>query len=278
MSEVIAIIGATSSGKSTLGEALALQFNGEIVSADSRQVYCGLDLGTGKEQLKVKQWCIDIADPGERTTVVAWRQQAEAAITDILKRGKVPIVVGGSGLYMDALIDNFTFAPEDATGTMRAELELLDTPALQERGKSTSTNRRHLIRAIEREALGGHPTKQPSPYRWLVLGIALERAVLYQRIDQRVDDRMRQGMLAEVEGLLARGVAADWLRSLGLEYRYLTDYLAGAYPSLPEALSQLKFASHHFARRQLIWWRRRTDIVWLPETAAALAVAGRFLS
>lgn len=282
---VLAVVGATASGKSALGEALALRFNGEIISADSRQVYRSLDLGTGKEKLPVTQHCIDIADPGERVTVVDWKRQAESAISDIHKRGKVPIVVGGSGLYVDALLDNFSFAPEDETGEVRSELETLTTEALQERLRgvdpasaiASTNNRRHLVRALEREALGERPNKQPSPYEWLVLGVELERDVLYKRIDQRVDSRMKQGMLEEVEGLLKSGVSAVWLRSLGLEYRYLTDYIEGRFDSREIALEKLKFATHHFARRQLIWWRRRTDIVWVTTANQAIERAASFL-
>lgn len=276
--KVMAVVGATASGKSALGELLALEYNGEIVSADSRQVYRGLDLGTGKETLKVKQWCLDIVDPGERMTVVAWKSLAETAIHDILGRGKTPIVVGGSGLYVDALIDNYSFAPEDVTGSLRAELDSLSTGSLRDRLTeldprspiAQTNNRRHLIRALERAALGQPPKKQPSPYNWLLLGVERERSELYQRIDQRIDNRMAQGMLAEVEGLIQRGVSADWLRSLGLEYRYLTDYIEGIYPSLEEAVQKLKFASHHFARRQLIWWRRRSDIHWVTTERQAI--------
>jgi len=282
--KIIVVVGATASGKSALGETLALRFKGEIVSADSRQVYRGLDLGSGKEQLKVKQWGLDIVDPGERMTVVEWKRQAEVAIADIIQRGKVPIVVGGSGLYVDALVDNYSFAPEDATGGMRDELEKLSTGMLRERltainpnsNIAQTNNRRHLIRALERATLGQEPQKQPSPYNWLLIGCERPRAELYQRIDQRVDDRMKQGMLAEVEGLIKQGVSADWLRSLGLEYRYLTDYIEGKYPTLDEALQKLKYASHHFARRQLIWWRRRTDIHWVTTTDQAIGLVRSF--
>lgn len=282
--KVVAILGATASGKSALGEAIGLQFNGEIVSADSRQVYRGLDLGTGKEQLKIQQHCIDCVDPGERMTVVMWKQHAESAIQDICAHSKLPIVVGGSGLYMDALIDNYSFAAEDETGGLRHELESLSTGVLRDRLRSIrpddtivdTTNRRHLIRAIERALLDTPPTKQPSPYEWLLIGIDRPRTELYAAIDARVDRRMAEGMEDEVRGLLAAGVSGEWLRSLGLEYRFLTDYIEGALDK-DAAIQKLKFATHQFARRQLMWWRRRGDIHWVTTTDEAIAQVTAFM-
>lgn len=283
--KVIAILGATGSGKSALGEALALRFNGEIVSADSRQVYRGLNLLSGKEVLKVKQHCIDLANPGEKITVVSWREKAVAAIESLLKQNKVPFVVGGSMLYLDALVDNYTFAPEDETGRVRQEVEKLTTGQLQEELKwadptssiAQTTNRRHLVRAVERVRLGGGPTKKESPYEWLILGVERPREELYERIDRRVDQRMHVGMLQELEDLLKSGVDPFWLKSLGLESRYLSEYIEGQW-ELGEAKTKLKYATHHFARRQLMWWRHRSDISWVKTETEAIAKVKEFLA
>ena len=265
--QVLVVVGPTASGKSALGEALALQYDGEIISADSRQVYRRLDLGTGKEKLKVPQRLIDIKDPEERFTVMEWCDRAHQEIDELLAAGRLPIIVGGTGLYVSALLEGYDFAPEgDAklketlaamtTAELVAELEQTNATALE--GLDTR-NHRYLERAVEKTRLGWQaPTTSEPLYDSLVLLADWPREELYARIDRRLDDRLRQGLLEEVEGLIKDDVSADWLKRLGLEYRYLTDYLEGRYKSLNEAVQRLKFATHHFARRQLIWWRKRS--------------------
>jgi tRNA dimethylallyltransferase len=265
--QLLVIVGPTASGKSSLGEALALAYDGEIISADSRQVYRGLDLGSGKERLKVPQRLIDIKDPEERFTVMEWCDRARQEIDELLAAGRLPIIVGGTGLYVSALLDGYDFAPEGdvklkeslaamSTAELVAELKQTNAPALE--GLDTR-NHRYLERAVEKTRLGWRaPTTSEPLYDALVLLADWPRPELYARIDRRLDDRLRQGLLGEVQGLIKDGVSADWLKRLGLEYRYLTDYLEGRYKSLNEAVERLKFATHHFARRQLIWWRRRS--------------------
>lgn len=264
--QVLVVAGPTASGKSSLGEQLARALNGEIISADSRQVFRRLDLGTGKEVLSVPQRLIDIKDPEERFTATEWCELARREIDDLLAEGKLPIIVGGTGLYITALLEGYDFAPE-GDAALKQELAAASEADLVAELKRDNPdvmksldprNRRYLERAVEKTRLGWRaPTKVDAPYDALVLLVDWPRAELYERIDRRLDIRLKQGLLAEVEGLLKDGVAAEWLKRLGLEYRYLTDYLEGRYKSLDEAVTRLKYATHHFARRQLIWWRHR---------------------
>ncbi len=286
--KIVVILGPTASGKTKLGAEICRKFNGEIISADSRQVFRELNLGTGKERLDIPQHLIDIVEPGERYTVVEWKQAAEAEITKLAAAGKLPVIVGGSSLYVTALIDNYQFAPEDQLGELRTKLEekskteLLEQLSVLNPEKAAIVdveNHVYLVRAVERALLGDdHQPKKGKPkYDVLMIGIALEREALYQNIDQRVDERIKSGMLEEVAGLLKQGVSVDWLKRLGLEYKFLTKHLQGEL-TLEEALKKLKFATHHFARRQLIWWRHRTGLHWVNNQAEALNLVKDFLA
>lgn len=285
--KIIVILGPTASGKSALGEKLCLEYNGEIISADSRQVFKKLDLGTGKEKLKVPQHLIDVANLGERYTVVDWKKQADKIIERLVNNNKVPVIVGGSSLYVQALIDNYQFAPEDVDGKLRKQLmqmsknELLTTlknKLPNEADKFDPDNKRYLVRAIEKHVFAGklQSNQAEAKYDCLLIGIDIPRKKLYLKIDQRVDDRMNRGMLREVEELIKGGTDPAWLMSLGLEYRYLTKYLLGELKK-DMAINRLKFETHHFARRQLIWWRRRTDINWINDPKLVSALAAKFL-
>lgn len=247
-----------------------MAYNGEIISADSRQVYRGLDLGSGKDTLKVPQQLIDICEPEEPFTAADWRKRAAVEIARLTAAGKLPIIVGGTNLYLSALLENYVFAPPPSlelresvvavsTADLIRELEEVNPKAL---ASLDTRNRRYLERAVEKTRLGWRESRQGErSYDALILLTDWPREELYKRIDERVDQRMTAGMLEEVRGLLARGVSAAWLRNLGLEYRYLTDYLEGRYSSLEEMVTRLKFAIHHFARRQLTWWRHRSHQV-----------------
>lgn len=262
---LIAVVGPTASGKTSLGEVLAQELRGEIISADSRQVYRGLNLGTGKETLTVAQHLVDICEPEESFSAAEWKERAEQVIEKLVQRDLLPVVVGGTGLYISSLLENFTFGPP-AEPERRAEiaswsteklvdyLEQENRPALD---RLDVRNRRYLERAVEKTQAGWRATaRRQGSYPCLILMPDWPREELYQRIDKRLRQRMEDGMLEEVQGLLESGVSPDWLRGLGLEYRYLTDYLDGRYVSLDEALEKLSFAIHHYARRQLGWWRR----------------------
>ena len=279
--KLVVVLGPTASGKSSLGIALALHFHGEIVSADSRQVYRGLDIGTAKvtaeEQALVPHYLLDVASVEENYTVSQFQRQAIAAINDIAARGRQPFLVGGSPHYIQAVVDNLGIPAIAPQPTLRAELEaqpLADLLArLEELDPQSAAvidrnNPRRVIRALEVCMTSGKPFSEQrrvaAPlYTSLLLGIQWPRAELYRRIDQRVDERMQQGMAQEVRSLLDRGVSHERLEALGLEYRFISRWLRGEFPSEQVMVERLKYAIHDFTRRQLTWFRKDTRIVWI---------------
>jgi tRNA dimethylallyltransferase len=279
--KLLVVLGPTASGKSALGIALAQHFNGEIVSADSRQVYRGLDIGTAKvtpeERQLVAHHLLDVADPREVYTVAQFQQAANAAIDDIISRGRRPLLVGGSPHYIQAIIDNLDIPQVPPQPELRATLArrpLADLVAqLAELDPQTAatidrSNPRRMIRALEVCIITGQPFSQQrrlgeSRYETLLLGIHWPREVLYRRIDERVDERMQQGMIQEVSDLLAQGIDHARLDALGLEYRFISRWLRGEFASEAEMVQRLKYAIHDFTRRQLTWYRREQRIVWI---------------
>src|SRR6266704_5031944 len=274
-------LGPTASGKRTLGIGLAQRFGGEIVSADSRQVYRGLDIGTAKvtaeEQALVAHHLLDVADVREVYTVAQFQRQAIAAIDAILARGHHPFLVGGSPHYIQAVVDNLEIPAIAPQPDLRAELEARSLEDLLKQLEELDphsaavidrNNRRRVIRALEVCLISGRPfseqRKVAAPlYTSLLLGIHWPREVLYRRIDLRVDERMRQGMVEEVQRLLDEGVSQQRLEALGLEYRYITRWLTGAFENEDEMVQRLKYAIHDFTRRQLTWFRKEKRIVWM---------------
>lgn len=301
---VVAILGPTSSGKSDLAIRLARKFNGEIISADSRQVYKGLDLGTGKvtkaEQRMARHHCLDIVDPPKRWkggvqpfTMEQYRRCADRAIQDIWSKGKVPLLVGGSQLYVRGVLYNYDIPSVPPDSAYRNILEKKTLVQLQRqlysidasmRTWSDRDNKRRVIRALE---IYHHTKKKPSTwyarkaqtlrYQTLKLCINVPREKLYARIDRRVDARVRKGMIGEVRRIRDKGVSKKWLRSLGLEYRFISDYLDGLYSSKQGMLERLKYATHDFARRQLMWYRRENDITYVTSYADAAHKMKKFL-
>ena len=278
---LIVVLGPTASGKSSLGIALALECNGEIVSADSRQVYRGLDIGTAKvtpaERALVPHHLLDVLDPQEVYTVSQFQRGAIDAIDAILARGKLPFLVGGSPHYIQAVVDHFDIPHIPPQPELRMQLEsrsLTDLLAQLEEldPQSIATidqkNPRRVIRALEVCIVSGKPFSQQRGiadplYRSLLLGIQWPREVLYRRIDMRVDERMQQGMVDEVRNLLTQGVSHERLEALGLEYRFVSLWLQGKFSSEAEMIQRLKYAIHDFTRRQLTWYRRDKRIVWV---------------
>lgn len=302
--KVIAIVGPTASGKTRIAVQLAKDINGEIISADSRQVYRGLNIGTGKdldEYNGVRYHLIDIVDPEEKMTLFDYLPLARAAIEDIFKRGKTPIIVGGTGLYVQGIVEGFKLEQSGVESRKSGEKhqalnrEQLNDGAIKQLNsillkispenyeKVDHKNRHRLIRAIELAQEGLKPTKSKPDFEVLQLGIEVPRKELHERIDRRVDERFKQGMLEEVIGLLRSGVNADWLLGLGLEYKIITEYLTELriknyelwgeklqkkhdfkfiiHDSEFQAMAQrLKFKIHQFARRQLTWFRRFPEI------------------
>ena len=285
---LIVIEGTNASGKSALGVELASRFGGEIISADSRQVYRRLDLGSGKitpeEMRGVPHHLLDIREPGEFFSMAAFQRLAYEAIDGILSRGRVPFLVGGTGLYVDAVADGYELSDRPPDPVLRARLETYDTPALyamlRERLPDTDIdprNRHRVMRALERlEADDYHPGRKQSRFQLLKLGVTWPREILKQRIDERLDRRLTEGMVDEVRSMLADGVSETFLVKLGLEYKYLTWYLTGkmGYEQMREELS---LAIKRFAKRQMIWFRRDPRIIWLNMAENPAAEAAGYI-
>lgn len=292
---LIVITGPTSSGKSDLAIKLAKKFNGEIVSADSRQVYRSLDIGTGKtlNTRNIKHHLIDVVNPEQEFSLGIYKELATKAIDDILKLDKVPFLVGGTALYIRAIVDNYLIPAVKPDKKLRSELEKKSSEELlkvlsrldpESVKKIDSRNKRRLIRAIEVSKKLGIPfskatKKQKSPWKILQLAISLSREELYKKIDKRVDDRIKQGMTEEVKNLIRHGVSKDWLKSLGLEYRYIIYYLeckVGS-PDPTETIQKLKYEIHRFARSQLVWFRKDKRIRWIKNYQEAEIAIKKFL-
>ncbi len=279
MHRLVVILGTNASGKSELGIRLAKHFGGEIVSADSRQVYRGLDLGTGKitpaQAGKVKHHLIDVADVSEYYSLAQYQQAAYSAIDTISREGKLPFLVGGTGLYISAIVEGYQLVDVPPNEALRAELEALPLPQLVERlekfdpdaaNRIDKGNRRRLIRAIEIAAAGyaGSSARKSAPrYNSLQLGLTWPREILVERIAKRLEERLSTGMIDEVAGLRSRGVSDLRLDKLGLEYRYIARYLRGELRSIDELRTELGIAIRQFAKEQITWFKRDSRIIWL---------------
>ncbi len=270
MEKLIAIVGQTSSGKSSLGIALAKFFDGEIVSADSRQVYQGLDWCSGKvtkeEMAEVKHHLIDIESLGNQFSLYDFQIKAYEAIDDILKRGKVPFLVGGTGLYSRSVIEGYGLEPSKPNETLRKSLEGLSLDKLKQMAKDRGfevegeITCRRLIRLLEKNPEESRENKPR--YEVLQIGIAFSREEIYERIRVRLEMRMPH-MLEEIKGLLQSGVSAEFLDTLGLEAKFVQKYLNGEFESYEAFFEELFKQERHFAKRQKTWYNKEKNIVWL---------------
>ena len=287
--KLIVVLGTTACGKSGLGVALARKFDGEIVSADSRQVYKGLDLGTGKvteeEMEGVPHHMLDVVEPNQPYSVADFQAGAYAAIDDILSRGKTPFLVGGTGLYVRAVTEGFTFTDARPDPALRAELEGKTTEELyallREKTGVTLTggeenNRHRLMRSVEKALSGRWESPPPCPrYDCLLLGVTFPREEVCRRIDARLQARIDAGMLDEVAELRANGATDAFLEGLGLEYRYILRYLTGQIPTLDGLKDELGRAIKRFAKRQMVWFKKDRDVLWLDMEGDFLTQAVR---
>jgi tRNA dimethylallyltransferase len=276
--KLIVIEGTTACGKSGLGVELAAHYGGEIVSADSRQVFRGLDLGSGKitpeETRGVPHHLIDVVNAGEFYSMADFQKQAFEAIDGIIARGKIPFLVGGTGLYVASVADGYVMSDRMPDLAYRKELEKLTTEELyvmlQKIVPDTDVdprNRNRVMRVLEKIHDGDDivPAKEPR-YETLRLGVTWDRDILRQRIDERLDRRLEEGMIEEVDQLLKSGVSETFMIKLGLEYKFITQYLRGEYSSLEEMKELLATAIKQFAKRQMTWFRRDQSIHWLDMT------------
>jgi len=278
--KIVVIVGPTSSGKSALAVELARTFNGEVVSADSRQVFQGLDIGAGKikkrEMRGVPHHLLDVASPKRIFTAHDFLRRAQKVVEDIARRGKLPIVAGGTGFYIDALVGRTILPDVSPNHSLRARLEtksaeqlfaLLKKKDPRRAKRIDSHNKRHLIRALEIiNTLGKVPTiRNRLPYDVHWIGITLPREELYKNIHVRLLSRMREGMVAEARRLRACGLSSKRMEALGLEYRALARHLEGKV-GRAEMIRELEYDIRHYAKRQMTYWRRNKTITWfLPK-------------
>ncbi len=280
--KVIVILGQTATGKTDAAIRLAEDFYGEIISADSRQIYKGMDLGTGKvtqeEMRGIPHHLIDIKNPDENYSVEEFQKDAFKAIEKILAQGKTPIICGGTGYYIQAIVDNLVFQTVPKNQKLREELETKSVDELQEIlskipqevGVKTDTeNKRRLIRAIE---LGTHFGKLSclqtgeQNYDFLLIGLRLPQEVLDEKIKIRLQKRIDEGMVEEVERLHKNGLSWQKLESFGLEYKYIALYLQKEIQTLEELTTILATKIRQYAKRQMTWFQRDTHIKWFsPE-------------
>ena len=279
--KVVAVVGTNASGKSALGIALAKKYDAEIISADSRQVFRGLDLGSGKvtpeETQGVPHHLIDVREPNEFFSMADFQRMAYQAIDDIRGRGRLPMIVGGTGLYVDSVLDGYLLSDKEPDLAYRAELEKLTTPQLYDMllelkpdVQVEKNNRNRVMRIIERIHDGDDATPgKQARFESLRLGVSWPREVLSRRIDERLERRLEQGMIEEVQRLMDEGATTEFLLGLGLEYRFITQYLIGEIPDRQVMLDKLAIAIKQFAKRQMTWFRRNPEIVWLDMSGDA---------
>lgn len=269
---MIVVCGPTATGKTALGIQLAKRHDGEVISADSRQVYRGLDIGTAKvtreEMGGIPHHMIDVADPKEVYSVAEFKKEAQRVIADIHAQGKLPIIVGGSGQYIDAILYDQSFPTVPPNKALRKKLEQLDTIQLfariveldKDRAKTIDKNNRvRLIRAVEiAETLGYIPklTKNTSSYTLKIIYLDLPNDELMQRIHDRNVQRLENGLIEEVKQLHADGLSWERMHALGLEYRYVAAFLQGQIASKEKLLETLDLKIRQFAKRQRTWFRK----------------------
>ena len=286
---LIVLTGPTAVGKTSLSISLAKAVNGEIISADSMQVYKKMDIGSAKirpeEMQGVKHYLVDVLEPEEEFHIVKFQQMAKEAMEEIYKKGKIPILVGGTGFYIQAVTRDIDFTEAQQENTYRAELEkLAETEGaeyLHDRLKEVdpasadtihANNVKRVIRALEFYHQNGTPIsahneeqkKQTSPYNLAYFVLNAPRDILYERIDKRVDQMLEEGLVKEVADLRQEGCHRGMVSMQGLGYKEILAYLEGEYP-LEEAVRILKRDTRHFAKRQLTWFRRESDVIWVDK-------------
>lgn len=284
---LIVLTGPTAVGKTKLSIALAKAVGGEIISADSMQVYRSMDIGSAKirpeEMDGVPHYLVDVLDPSEEFHIVKFQQMAKEAMEQIYANGHIPILVGGTGFYIQAIVKDIDFTKNEENTEIRAKWELFareqGAEALHQElakvdPKSAETipagNVKRVVRALEFYELSGTPISEhneeqkakESPYQFAYFVLNDHRELLYERIEQRIDEMLEEGLVAEVKELKDRGFTKDMVSMQGLGYKEILDYLDGNL-TLEEAVYILKRDTRHFAKRQLTWFRREPEVSWI---------------
>lgn len=291
----IFIFGPTAVGKTSLSIELAKQLNGEIISADSMQVYRGMDIGTAKPTIEERQGIphhlIDVRDPDEEWTVSDFVSECSRISDEVKGKGKTPIIVGGTGLYLWSLIEGFAFPITPADKELRARLETIPTATLYSQlltidpaaaAKIHPNDKKRMIRALEVFELTGKPISELQKNRAsnvergaqekALFCLTLPRDLLYKRIEERVDAMLASGLVEEVKGLLAKGYSPTLTSLQALGYKEVVEYLAGRW-SKETMVAELKKRTRNFARRQMTWFRRFKDVKWIEAADQASALA-----
>lgn len=285
MKKIVAIVGPTAVGKSSLAIELAKEFDGEVISADSRQVYKYLDIIAGKvtseEMEGIPHHLLSLVEPGEEFSVAEFQSRAYEVIEDIHSREKLPIIVGGTGMYVSAITQGYEFSEVEPDENLREELEELSVKDLRERllrlapatklSRSESFNRHRLMRRIEKLESGIAETPRQSPrFDTLTVGLEISRSELEGRIRERVQSRLDSGAIEEVEGLcdmLEEGFGSDQVESMmkqiGLSYYVIWRYLQDDY-DYSVMVEKFVRAEMQYAKRQMTWWKKDKSIVWIP--------------
>lgn len=291
MKPLVILAGPTAVGKTELSIRLAKRINGAIISADSMQVYKYMDIGSAKiipdEMEGVKHYLIDELDPSDEFNIVRFQQMAKDALKEIYANGQIPIVAGGTGFYIQALLYDIDFTHQDSDEAFRKEMSdyaaEYGAEALHEKLKEIdpvsyktihANNTKRVIRALEYYRMTGQPIsahneqehQKVSPYNFAYFVLTDDRKHLYDRIDYRVDLMMKKGLVDEVKNLYDMGYHKDMVSMQGLGYKELLSYLDGEC-SLEEAVYIIKRETRHFAKRQLTWFRRERDVIWLDKSA-----------
>jgi tRNA dimethylallyltransferase len=280
---LIVLTGPTAAGKTALSIKLAKALGGEIISADSMQVYRHMDIGSAKitkeEMDGVPHHLIDVLEPDEEFNVVTFQTLAKKVLEEIYSRGNIPIIAGGTGFYIQALLYDIDFTENEEESPIRRELEAMEPSSLyallkevdpESAAQIHENNVRRVIRAVEYYRLTGEKIsvhnaamrKKESPYHFIYYVLNMERSKLYERIDRRVDLMMEQGLVEEVERLKEMGCHRGQTSMQGLGYKEILDYLDGQ-TSLEDAVYILKRDTRHFAKRQITWFKRERDVTWL---------------
>lgn len=304
--KIIAVLGPTASGKTALGIELAKKFQGEIISADSRQIYKYMDIGTAKESGEMKKdengrpyllvqgvrhYGIDLVDPGQTYTVAEFKQYAIELIGEILKRRHLPLLVGGTGFYVRAIVENLDIPKVAPNKKLRKSFEeksledlvkLLKDVDPQSAKKVDLKNKRRVLRALEVAILTGQSFTQqqkkgPKLFDALEIGLEIDRAKLYERIDKRVEQQFKDGLVEETQKLVNRKYKWELPSLSGIGYKEAGQYLRGEI-SLDRAKELIKFRTHDYARRQLTWFNKDKKIKWIKTSKEAEKLVKKFLN
>lgn len=291
--KLIVILGPTASGKTDLSVKLAKKFGGEIVSADSRQVYKGMDVGSGKitkkEMAGIPHWLLDVANPKRKFTVAQYQKLAQKAIKNIQKRGKLPILVGGTGFYIQSVVDGTAIPEVKPNWELRKKLELKPLPELVKRlarldpkraAIIDKNNPRRVVRALEIAlALGGPvPSVQPKGTGFVVLqiGIKISKEKLKKNIQKRLQKRLQKNAIINEVKKLRKILSWKRLEEFGLEYRFVAQYLQNKI-SKEEMINKIQKESEHYAKRQITWFKRNKKINWVENQKEAFELAKNFI-